>query len=282
MSFVIDPIINAINNFINFIQSIPKAITDFATMVYNAIVNLPNAIYNFGQWLWNGVLWVAKIISEIPTRIFNAVVDAFNNLFSNVETYFNNLRNSINSFITSLAIRARTKLKQILISNLTIYATWKYAEVQIKKGSLGGIIKIPLITLGTYFISYIIAEAVDQLIPVPSTTNYEFIPPITLPKVEIPSVSPIEVPTPEAPKPLPYVGIGIYQPLDIPIYIRTTPNAFLSPTLSLTPPINSKLECRLEPYTGLSPEISTSVEASYQPPLAANLTVNASVEASLS
>ena len=138
--------------------------------------------------MWSGIQAVFNWIGSAVSGIINWFVGGY-------ET----VRTSINTWFTGIVKRFRYKLKQTIIADMGIVTTWKTIERFSRKPSIRGLFGIPLSIIGGFLGGYLLAEIIDQFIPVPETTTIEIIPPLTITAPSIPTLS-----IPEAPAPATY------------------------------------------------------------------------------
>ena len=160
-------------------------------------------IYNFGNWLWNGILWVGQQISNIFTDIWNWIASTISNLLTTLADWYNNIRTALNNWFTGMFTGFRRKLKQSIIANITLATAYKSIEKITDIKSISefptAIAKIFINPVLGYLGGTFMAEVVDSLIPTPSTSTIEFIPPLTLPTFTPPTLSITVAPQPTPP-----------------------------------------------------------------------------------
>ena len=195
-------------------------------VIGSAISWISGQIYNFGNWLWNGILWIGQQISNIFTDIWNWIASTISNLLTTLADWYNNIRTALNNWFTGMFVGFRSKLKQSIIANITLATAYKSIEKITDIKSISefptAIAKIFINPVLGYLGGTFMAEVVDRLIPTPSTSTIEFIPPLTLPTFTPPTLSITVAPQPTpptAPPTLPalYPFTGIFEEtLDMP------------------------------------------------------------------
>jgi len=176
-------------------------------VIGRAITWIAGHIYNFGNWLWNGILWIGQQISNIFTDIWNWIASTISNLLTTLANWYDSIRTALNNWFTGMFTGFRKKLKQSIIANITLATAYKSIEkiTDIKELSEfpTAIAKIFINPVLGYIGGTFMAEVVDSLIPTPSTSTIEFIPPLTLPTFTPPTLSITIAPQPSPPTPAP-------------------------------------------------------------------------------
>ena len=176
-------------------------------VIGSAISWISGQIYNFGNWLWNGILWIGQQISNIFTDIWNWIASTISNLLTTLADWYNNIRTALNNWFTGMFVSFRSKLKQSIIANITLATAYKSIEKITDIKSISefptAIAKIFINPVLGYLGGTFMAEVVDRLIPTPSTSTIEFIPPLTLPTFTPPTLSITVAPQPTPPTPPP-------------------------------------------------------------------------------
>jgi len=176
-------------------------------VIGSAISWISTQIYNFGNWLWNGILWVGQQISNIFTDIWNWIASTISNLLTTLADWYDSIRTALNNWFTGMFTGFRRKLKQSIIANITLATAYKSIEkiTDIKELSEfpTAIAKVFINPILGYLGGTFMAEVVDSLIPTPSTSTIEFIPPLTLPTFTPPTLEITIAPEPTPPTPPP-------------------------------------------------------------------------------
>jgi len=215
--YLSDKVKDAFNFFVDVGNSIKNAFIEFGKWVWSTFANLPNAIYSALQWIYNGAIWLGSQVSNIFASVYNFFASAIEGISSTFQSWVDGFREAINNWWTNMVIGFRNKLKTTIMTNLSIILMWKGFEKAIESPeikSIGMAIVTPFLApIG----GSIVAEMIDRIVPKPSTSTYELVPPVTIPTITMPR---LEVPTapypapPEVP-PTPAIGYGL--PYDVEI-----------------------------------------------------------------
>ena len=208
-------IYNAFAELVRIGEYVYNAFKSFGEWVWRSISNLPNAIYSALQWIYNGLIWAGKQIMKALEWIYNWLVHLWNNFVDNVTAWYEGWRNAVNAWWTNIWLVFRQKLKRAITANIAIPLIWKSAESIKDKGIIRG--------GATFFASlfiapiagYTSAEIIDALIPTPSTTYFELLPPLSIPKMTPPPLTIPEVEEKPYPEKVPTPSIGYGLPYDI-------------------------------------------------------------------
>ena len=206
-----------------------NSLKNFGEWIWRAFSNLPNAIYSGLQWLYNGIVWAGKQIMKALEGFYNWLIQFWNNLVDNVTAWYENWRTAVNTWWSNIFLTMRNKLKQSIMANVSIPLIWKSAESIKDKGILkGGITFFASLFIGP-IAGYISAEVIDALIPKPSTTYFELLPPLSIPKLSPPSlvIEEAEEKLPPEKVPVPSIGYGL--PYDISLTLPPVSLEYIPP-----------------------------------------------------
>jgi len=221
-------------------KGIVEGLKGFGEWLWNTLANLPNAIFSTLQWIYNGLIWLGQQLWIGLQNIANWFVNLFTTMAEAINSWIEGWRNAVNEWFTNLFLNFRNKLKQTIVSNLTITLTWKAMERAVSDLSLKSIAGAIISPIAVPIGASVIANVVDSMIPTPSTRTVEIVPPFTLwswspPSLSIPFVGEKPYPT------LPTVGIGYGLPYDVSLalpdtyveaYTRSTDRSLSTPDLS--------------------------------------------------
>jgi len=183
--------------------------------IAHGITWLGNQIYTVGNWIYNGIAWFGKQVIKAIEGLMRWVYDRVVDMGKALTSYYNSVVRSLNEWVSSLHLSWRRKLKQLIVTDLTIYFTWKNFESLSSSGRLRDIPLAFVKSLAIPALAGLVAELVDSLVPTPSTSTLKLfpeIPELTLAEapISIPEVS--EKPTPVTP-PFPTLP-GVYTPVN--------------------------------------------------------------------
>ena len=220
--------------FLYAFDKIKKGLESLGSYIWGAFLNglqaigaglgwIANQMYCFGKWLYNGFSWVAKVVGNVIAGIVDWFGSVLSGLLNTLGNWYENLRTGINQWFTGIFTGVRRKLKHSIIASLTITVSYKSLEkLPEAKSPLEyvGVLVNPIIG---YIGSYFIAEMIDKLIPTPSTSVFEVVPPIAIPTYEPPKYSytlPPEPTPPETP-PTPPPLYAYYPVIDVEVEVKS-------------------------------------------------------------
>ena len=184
---------------------------------------IANQLYGFGKWLYNGFSWVVKVIGNVIAGIVDWFGTVLSQMLSTLGSWYDNLRTGINQWFTGLFTAFRRKLKQSIVASLTITVSYRSLERLPEAKNLLDYVKVMANPVIGYLGSYFIAEMIDKLIPMPSTSVFEVCPPISLPSYTPPKYSyalPPEPTPPETP-PTPPPLYAYYPVIDVEVEVKS-------------------------------------------------------------
>ena len=170
-------------------------------------------IYNFGHWLYNGIVtairWILGGFSTVLNWIASVLSSLWNALCSLPSLFIESFNVMISSWITGI----RGKFKDLFIVNTAIPAIGKGIDNLSQQPSIGGVIGL----IATPFVSILIAEVLDAIIPTPHSKTI-----MIFPKLEIPTWTqedivvdlPVEPAAPEQTGLIEFPSIGYKPDLD--------------------------------------------------------------------
>ena len=224
-----DQIYSGFSELVKIGEWVFNSLKNFGEWIWKAFSNLPNAIYSAFEWLYNGIVWAGKQIMKALEGFYNWLIQFWNNLVDNVTAWYEGWRSALNTWWSSIFLTMRNKLKQSIIANVSIPLIWKSAEAIKDKGVLKG----SAMFFASLFIGpiagYISAEVIDALIPKPSTTYFELLPPLTIPKLSPPQlvIEEAEEKLPPEKVPTPLIGYGL--PYDISLTLPEIELSYVPP-----------------------------------------------------
>jgi len=191
------------------------AIYKFGQWIWQSLSNIPNAIYSAFQWIYNGVIWIGGQISLAIQNVLNFIYNVFGNIYNAIRSWLSGFRDSVNAWFSNLIVGFRAKLKKSIMANISIYGMWKSMEKFIENPSMKTLALAVASPFAFPFLGAMISETIDAMIPTPSTSSIEVMPPIDLPEIAIPTLTIPREPYPSAPAmpPTPIIGLGL--PYDI-------------------------------------------------------------------
>ena len=194
------------------------AFNEFGKWIWQTLGNIGNAIFSAFQWIYNALVWVGTQVTNIFQSVINYLFQIFGEIQNALSLWLENVRNTLNDWWTTLIKTMRQKIKKMIVADLTIYLSWENV-MKLRNGlSFKGVFDACLTPFIAVIPSYILAEMTDVIVPIPESTTYELIPPITLFSYTPPSVSiPVgEYEAPPTPPPT-YGYTGVYD-LDLKLY----------------------------------------------------------------
>jgi len=242
----------------NFGEWIYKGFKEGLEYIFYALGNIGNAIYSGLQWLWNGIYWAVRQMVFFIAGAVNWLASTLGSISATFTSWIEGIRNSVNTWWTNLILAFRNKLKTTIMADLSITMTWKAFEKAFTEPSIKGFAVAVFSPVLAPIFGQTVASMVDALVPSPSTTTFELIPPITVPEITVPTLEVPTVPAPPAPTPVGVPSIGYGLPYDIPIEIKPEVEATTRST-DLEPTIDVSAEATVE-STDLSATIDVSVE----------------------
>jgi len=190
----------------NGFSAIGQAIYSFGQWLWSALVGIPHAIYAFGQWIWNGILWVINGIVGILSSVWNFIVNGIEWLWNSLVSAFGNLANAVNAWFTNVVAGMRSKIKQMIRVDLTLYMTWNFIGKTIERGSLKGLLLSPLAVIGGILAGELLGAVIDAVTPSGVSNTFKVVPDQSLPQLQLPRLSITGVPQPSIPG---EIGISI-------------------------------------------------------------------------
>ena len=190
----------------SFYSAITKAYETMSTYISNAIAWLSSSIkivgerlWEFGNWIYNSAVKLWNSFVSALKGVWNTITTWFSEMIDSIFDWFDSTTTSVNEWFTNLMTSIRRKLKQTIIADLTIWLSWKSAErfttarsVNDLLFGLGGVVLSPIPAI-------VMAEIVEQLVPTPSTTPLQIIPPIARFSYKPPELTIEEIPEPAQP-----------------------------------------------------------------------------------
>jgi len=191
------------------------AIYKFGQWIWQSLSNIPNAIYSAFQWIYNGVIWIGGQISLAIQNVLNFIYNVFGNIYNAIRNWLGGFRDSINTWFSNLIVGFRAKLKKSIMANISIYGMWKSMEKLVENPSTKTFMLVAVSPFLFTAMGTVVSETIDAMIPTPSTSNIEVMPPISLPEITIPTLTIPRESYPSAPTmpPTPVIGLGL--PYDI-------------------------------------------------------------------
>jgi len=215
LRWVGEQVYNAFVELVGIGGYIYDAFRSLGEWIWKTISNLPNAIYSALQWIYNGVIWAGRQIMKAIEGLFNWLVGLWNNLVDNVIVWYEGWRSAVNAWWTNIFLVFRQKLKRSITANIAIPLIWKSAESIKDRGIVkGGTTFFASLFIGP-IAGYTAAEVIDALIPMPSTTYFELLPPLSMPKLSPPQLVIPEAEEKAPPKEVPIPSIGYGLPYDV-------------------------------------------------------------------
>ena len=241
--------------FLYAFDKIKKGLENFGSYIWGAFLNglqaigaglgwIANQFYGFGQWLYNGISWVAKVVGNVIAGIVDWFGTVLSDLLNTLGSWYENVRNGINQWFTGIFTGIRSKLKHSIIASLTITVSYKSLEGLHDAKGWFDYLKVVVNPVLGYLGSYFIAELIDKLIPTPSTSVFEVCPPIAIPSYTPPKYSytlppePVPPETPPAPPPI----YAYYPVIDVEVEVKSEYEHVWMPEKALSGSITTSYE----------------------------------------
>lgn len=230
--------------------------------IWGGLTWIGSQIYSFGNWIYNAIIGAINWVVNAIVNIWNSIVEWFNNLLSTLQSWWTGIRDTVNAWFTNLMINFRRKLFQTVWASTSITIAWKSGEKIYRARRLrdvllgvGGILASPIV-------GYMVASIADSLVPTPSTTNVQLIPPIDFFQykqgtIAVPAPSPLPTPQPPQPPLPPGVFPGV---ISLVASIEASYEANWFPGRDLSASIETTVESNSFSGQDLSTSVSTSVE----------------------
>jgi len=160
-------------NVFNLGQWLWNGLAGFGAWIEAGLSYIGSSIYNFGNWVWNGLQWIGNVIWNGIKGIVDFFSNVFNTVLDSIKTWWDGTVDYLNNWWTSVVTSFRNKIKQVIVTNLSITGMYKSFEKFIETGkfsSLFGIVASPIV-------AYLTAEISDIIIPTPTEgATFELIP----------------------------------------------------------------------------------------------------------
>lgn len=179
-----------------------EALQNAYNWLASGITWLGNQIYAFGNWIYNGIIWLWNTVVNIVVGAFNWIMERLKDIWEVLGAWYGSIVDYVNAWYSNLMVTFRRKLKLMILADVSIYGIWKSMETMTTARSFR---EIPLAfgkALAMPIFGALVAEMVDAIVPMPSTSSIELVPKIPWGEFKYTPLSislPAEKPAPTTP-----------------------------------------------------------------------------------
>ncbi len=164
-------------NLFKFGQWLWNGLCGLGSWIKSGIDWIGTQLYNFGQWLWNGLQWIGGVIWQGIKGVVGFFANIFNTILDHIKGWWESTVDYLNQWWTGVVVSLRRKIKQMIMTNVSIVGSWKSFERLLQARSSRDVGLCLLGIVGSPIVGALCSEVVDAVVPLPNANaTFELIP----------------------------------------------------------------------------------------------------------